>query len=132
MGDIFDIHRYYNKKDLGKAGEAIAVRYLVGLGYTILARNHSSPLGELDIVADDGGVLVFVEVKTRISGIFGEPEEYIDRKKRYKLTKLAQLYIKNNKLYHMKARFDVIAICGRNGVGEKTIKLIKHAFYAEE
>jgi len=119
-------------KDLGKAGETMAYRYLKGCGYNVLERNYSTPLGEIDIVAKDGSVLVFVEVKTRRSTIYGMPEESVDIKKKRKLTKLAQLYISKKRLFDKEARFDIVSICVDGPFGDNKIRLIKNAFYAEE
>lgn len=119
-------------KDLGKAGESTACRYLQRFGYDILARNYSTPLGEIDIVAQDGDFLVFVEVKTRRNDTYGLPEEAINRKKMHKLTTLAQYYIKSKKIYNKKARFDVVSVIDRGLFRKKSLKLIKNAFYAEE
>lgn len=118
--------------DLGKAGEAIASRYLEGLGYRILERNYSTPLGEIDIIAEDGSVLVFAEVKTRSSDVYGMPEESVGIKKRRKLTRLAQLYISKTRFYDKEARFDVVSICADSPYGGYKIRLIKNAFHAEE
>lgn len=121
-----------NKKKLGKVGEAVAYRYLKRIGYIILEKNYTTPIGEIDIIAEDGDILVFVEVKTRRSDNYGLPEEVIDLKKIRKLTRLAQLYIKNKSLYHREARFDVVSILAQGRFCKKRIKLIKNAFYAEE
>ncbi len=120
-----------NRK-LGKAGEILASRYLKKNRFTILARNYSTPIGEIDIIAEDGKVLVFVEVKTRRSDAYGLPEEAINSKKIRKLTRLAQLYIKNKGLYDKEARFDVVSILMPRRFGRKTVRLTKNAFYAEE
>ena len=127
-----------DRKKLGKAGEAIACKYLKRLGYVIIARNYSTRIGEIDIIAKDGDTLVFVEVKTRRSDAYGRPEEAINAKKKRKLSRLAQLYIKNKNLYNKKARFDVVAIligndpAFKNGFGKRSIRLIKNAFYVKE
>lgn len=118
-----------NRKNLGKAGEALAYRYLKRHGYTIQERNYSTPIGEIDIIAEDADVLVFVEVKMKRSDSYGLPEEAINSKKMHKLTRLAQLYIKNEKLYNRKARFDVVAILDRGRFAKNSIRLIKNAFF---
>ena len=121
-----------NRRQFGKIGEILAYKYLKRHRYAILARNYSTPIGEIDIVAEDGDVLVFVEVKMRRSEAYGLPEEAIDIKKRRKLTRLAQFYIKRNGLYGKEARFDVVSIVAQGRFGKKAIRLIKHAFCAEE
>lgn len=118
--------------DIGKAGEAIACRYLKLFGYAIVARNYITPLGEIDIIAEDGDVLVFVEVKMRRSDLYGLPEEAVNSRKMQKLTRLAQLYIKKKNLYDKEARFDIVSITAEGRFGKKNIRLIKNAFYIKE
>ncbi|MDD5681478.1 MAG: YraN family protein [Candidatus Omnitrophica bacterium] len=119
-----------DRKSLGKIGEELACRYLRRCGYRILDKNYRAKSGEIDIVALDGKVLVFVEVKTRQTDAYGLPEESINIKKMHKLTRLAQLYISYKKLYEAEARFDVVSILMPRGFGKKSIKLIKNAFSA--
>jgi len=121
-----------NRKRFGEIGEALACKYLKRHRYKILARNYSTSIGEIDIVAEDRGVLVFIEVKMRRSEAYGLPEEAVNLKKMHKLTRLAQLYIKNKNLYYKEARFDIVSIVAQGRFGRKTIKLIKNAFCAEE
>lgn len=94
----------------GMHGENIAVSYLERRGYTILARNIRQRFGEIDIVAEDGDVLVFVEVKTRKNDRYGSPFEAVDFRKQVKLSKMAQFYISSNSLEDRLARFDVVAV----------------------
>ena len=129
---IFQGTRTQDRKKLGKVGEVIAYRYLKRRGYTILEKNYKTRMGEIDIVALDGDILAFVEVKMRRSDIYGLPEEAINLKKMRKLQWLAQLYIKHKNLYNRKVRFDVVSILARKGFCRKSIRLIKNAFYAEE
>src|SRR5690606_2608835 len=77
------------KDDTGRAGEERAARHLVARGYEILDRNWRCPQGELDIVAERGGMLCFIEVKTRRGLGFGHPFEAIDERKRRRLWRLA-------------------------------------------
>lgn len=118
------------KIGLGKTGEALASNYLKKCGYHILAKNYRTKMGEIDIVARDGACLVFVEVKTRQSNAYGLPEESVTIKKMHKLTRLAQLYIGNKRLYNLEARFDVVSILIPSRFGKKSIRLIKNAFPA--
>lgn len=117
-----------SKGNIGKIGEGIACGYLRRRGYKILERNYKTKIGEIDIVARDGNVLVFVEVKTRASDLYGTPEEAINARKMRKLTQLAELYMNRKGLYQTKARFDVVGIIIDGGNGSKTIRLIKNAF----
>ncbi|MDH4319672.1 MAG: YraN family protein, partial [Desulfobulbaceae bacterium] len=95
---------------LGSKGEDAAAFHLQQKGYEILCRNYRQRFGEIDIVARDGDVLVFVEVKTRRSLRYGTPFEAIDQRKQRQLSKVALHYISRYKLYHQPARFDVIAV----------------------
>lgn len=111
---------------LGRLGEELASRRLRSLGYEILERNYRCPLGEIDLVARDGDVLVFVEIKTRKNRPLGEAKEAVNRRKQGQLSRVALAYLKSKKLWDAKARFDVVAI----GVGEgkEKIEIIKDAF----
>jgi len=120
------------RSNLGKIGEALACNYLRRCGYFILDRNYRTKIGEIDIVAQDGKVLVFVEVKTRRSDAYGLPEESVSTKKMHKLTRLAQLYIRNKRRYNSEARFDIVSILMPDRFGKRSIKLIKNAFLANE
>jgi putative endonuclease len=105
-------------KLLGIKGEDLAEKFLKKKGYRILARNFKTPVGEIDIVADDGGTLVFVEVKTRGGGTFGRPFEAVDARKKEKLRKVALYYLKNRCKNDTPSRFDVLSIMAANGKEE--------------
>lgn len=114
---------------LGKSGEIIAIRFLKKKGYKILEKNFSSPLGEIDIIAQDKGILCFIEVKTRRPTAFGLPEEGITSQKRKHLTRIAQFYLKRWGLTNKNCRFDVVSIILINKGGRKPqIRLIQDAF----
>jgi len=81
-----------SRKALGRLGEELAAQALAARGYRIRQRNWRCPAGELDIVAEDGDVLAFVEVKTRRGLAFGAPEEAITPAKQAKLIELAATY----------------------------------------
>jgi putative endonuclease len=81
------------RKATGARGEALATEYLRGAGYTILGANWRCRLGEIDVIAQDGPVLVFVEVRTRSSARLGSPEESVTSTKRRRLADLAQTYL---------------------------------------
>ncbi len=99
-----------NKRDFGKEGEEIAAKYLIEKGFEIIVRNYQYSHGEIDIVAKDGGVLVFVEVKTRETPGYGEPEYAITKKKIKQIKKMAELYLFDKEIEEADCRFDVIAI----------------------
>jgi len=114
------------KSGVGKLGEELAVRHLEDAGYRIIERNYRCLLGEIDVIARDGEHLVFVEVKSRRGGGFGEPQEAVGPRKRRKISKIAQFYLKEKRLKDVRARFDVVAV--RLMPGESRIKLIRNAF----
>lgn len=110
----------------GKCGEDIASDFLKRNNYKILKRNYRSRLGEVDIVAEDKGVICFIEVKTRHSDRFGEPQEAIFKKKQRQISKAALCYLKENKLMDSRSRFDVLSI---TYIGQSPkIDLIRDAF----
>lgn len=95
---------------LGTRGEAAAARYLRRKGYRIVARQVRNGLGELDLVAIDRRVVVFVEVKTRRSDIAGHPAEAIDTDKQRRLTRASLEFLRTHHLLDQSARFDVVAV----------------------
>ncbi|HVT21096.1 MAG TPA: YraN family protein [Mycobacteriales bacterium] len=97
------------KDQLGKAGEDLAVRHLVGAGFTIVERNWRCNEGELDVVAVDRDTLVVVEVKTRTSTDFGLPAEAVTWRKSAKLRELAARWVREHAC-RMPVRIDVISI----------------------
>ncbi|MBQ8704221.1 MAG: YraN family protein [Bacteroidales bacterium] len=112
-------------KELGATGEQMATRYLVDNGFVILENNYHNRHKEVDIIALDQGELVFVEVKTRSTDYFMQPEEAVNHQKRQNLIRVANQYIRYHKR-HEAARFDVIAIVKNDK--ETRIKHIKNAF----
>jgi putative endonuclease len=111
---------------LGKQGEALAADYLVERGFTILARNHRTPVGELDIVARDRRYLLFVEVKTRHGTAFGLPAEAVGPHKQRQILRAAQWYLAAENHSELQPRFDVIAVIV--GSGAPAITHIPNAF----
>ncbi len=99
-----------DKKRLGSRGEELATKYIEQKGYRLLARNYSTPYGELDIVAKEGKTLVFIEVKTRSSGRYGTGVEAISHWKERHLVTAAQIFCKRYHLEQVDCRFDVISI----------------------
>ncbi len=112
----------------GRLGEAFAVEYLVGQGYEILQNNYRKQFGEVDIIARDQGTLVFIEVKTRHSKVFGSPSEAVTARKQRQLSKIAQDYLLTHQLNDTAARFDVIGITLDQHSRPATIELIRNAF----
>jgi len=122
------LQKLFAAKPLGRRGEDAAARYLVRLGYTIVARGHRDNIGEIDLVAVDARTVVFVEVKTRTSHDAGHPADAVDDAKQRRLTRLALSYMKRHDLLECPARFDVIAITWPAGSGQPTIEHFQHAF----
>jgi putative endonuclease len=98
------------KDAVGKYGEDLAARHFVGAGFTVLARNWRCPVGEIDIVARDGEVLVIAEVKTRRSTTYGSPAEAITRHKADKLRELALMWLREHPAGGRQVRFDVVSV----------------------
>jgi putative endonuclease len=95
---------------LGQAGEALAADTLRQQGYTILTRNYRTPYGEIDLIAQHGDTLVFVEVKLRRSEVFGSPQAAVNSTKQRHLKLAAQYYLIRQRATEIKVRFDVVAI----------------------
>lgn len=115
------------RKAAGVLGEEIARKFLVKKGYRIIHKNFTCALGEIDVVARDKGVIVFVEIRSTCSVFYESPAESLLWKKRRKLTMLANFYIKKFNLENESLRFDVISVVRKTGVLD--IKLIKDAFW---
>ena len=98
------------RKKLGAKGESIAVSFLQNAGYRIVERNYRVRLGEIDIIAEEGGYLVFIEVKTRTDSLYGSPFESVTRQKQRQLSKVALAYMSKLGCHDRPARFDVVAV----------------------
>lgn len=114
------------RQRLGKKGEQLAEAYLAEKMYHIVGRNVRTNRGEIDLVAWDGGTLVFVEVKTRSTIRYGTPAEAITRHKQSKLRELALAYLNDWDGRVPAFRFDVICILVTGT--EEQITHIRHAF----
>ena len=101
----------YNDRNTGSIGEEIAARYLETKGFEIKKRNFQySNFGEIDIIAKDGNILVFVEVKANRTKNFGKPEFRVGISKQRQIYKVAQIYMSYNHIRNTDCRFDVIGI----------------------
>jgi putative endonuclease len=107
---LFGIAGAAEMENTPAAWEERAARFLEGKGFRTIARNSRQRRGEIDIVADDKGTIVFVEVKARRSREFGGPEYAIDRKKRRRLLQAAKEFIIRGKLSERPCRFDAVLI----------------------
>ncbi|RJQ84937.1 MAG: YraN family protein [Desulfobacteraceae bacterium] len=115
-----DLHRY------GQSGEDLAVRFLQAQGYKIIDRNYRTPMGEIDIIAEHKGAVVFVEVKARRSKGYGSPKLALTPAKRRKLSMTALAYLKNRGSTQTKARFDVVTV--QHEEGRPHVEVIANAF----
>jgi putative endonuclease len=130
---------FWNKKSedksLGQMGEDLAVEYLKNKGFKILERNFCNisgrRLGEVDIIAQIGKEIVFVEVKTREMVKYDEtlPEENITPRKLHKLNKIANFYVRRNNLWNAPYRFDAISVWIDSISGESRVKHLESIFF---
>ena len=100
----------FYKKLLGRVGEKKSAEYLKKKGYKIIKTNYKTPMGEIDIIAQDKSVTVFIEVKTRSSDEYGAPSEAVNYKKQEKYFKVATYYLQREGKMDSECRFDVIEI----------------------
>ena len=112
---------------LGRLGEDLACDELARRGYTILERRYRTRFGELDIVARDGEVLVFVEVRARSSCSFGTPFESVTWKKQHRVSRMATSYLYAKRLVNVRCRFDVAAV-SPDASGTLRVQLVRAAF----
>lgn len=98
-----------DKIKTGNKGEELATQFLVEMGYEIVARNYRYKHAEIDIIARQKGFLIFVEVKTRHSSAFGEPEDFVSTRKAAKIMEGAEQFMIDYQ-YHGNIRFDIISI----------------------
>lgn len=115
------------KKETGNLGEEKAVQYLLDNGYQVLATNWRFLKAEIDIIAKKGDWLVFVEVKTRATADFGNPEEFVSSRQQKLIINAAHEFIVKNDRDE-EARFDIISIIAPNGKVQQ-VEHIENAFY---
>ncbi len=108
--------------DLGRQGEDAAAKLLADKGLRILERNLRLGRLELDLVCEDHGTLVFVEVKTRAEGSLATPADGLTPQKRSRLLRAAQAYLSSRDLWHRPCRLDLVAVFFRAG----TLQHIEH------
>ena len=115
--------------ELGKEGEKHAIAMLRKKGYTVVRTNYRYLKSEIDIIAQIGNELVFVEVKTRSSKYYGDPSEAVNRKKEKLIAMAADHYIQQDDL-DVDARYDIVSVLIQNG--KVNIEHIEDAFYPFE
>lgn len=119
------------RKAVGALGENIAADHLQKLGFRIHERNVCSSLGEIDIVAQEGNTLAFVEVRTRQGNSFGTPEESITARKKRRLCQLAESYLERCDRPFEGYRIDVVVIELTPAGIVRRIELIRNAVEAQ-
>jgi putative endonuclease len=112
--------------ELGKKGEQLAVDFLLNKGYSILERNYQFEKAEVDIISQKEYILAIVEVKTRSTKDFGNPQDFVKPNQIQRLVKAVDEYVTVNNL-DLEVRFDIIAIT-KNGV-EFEVEHLENAFY---
>lgn len=118
------------RKLLGDRGERAAAKHFKKLGYRILAKQYRNNFGEVDIIAQDGPITVFAEVKTRTTTDDGQPFEAVDRRKQEKITRVALAWLKKHRRLEQPARFDVVSIVWPADSREPQIQHFQNAFEA--
>ncbi|WP_297001797.1 YraN family protein [uncultured Dialister sp.] len=98
------------KTSFGREGEALARSYLENKGYRFLSANFRTAHSEIDLIMDDGGVLVFVEVKSRHNRRYGEPVEAVNPFKQRHIRLGARAYVLKRNITDRRIRFDVVEV----------------------
>ena len=122
------LRRLAARPSTGRRAEELAVNLLLGLGLRIVARNWRRPEGELDLVAEDAGTCVFVEVRSRTGTNQGHPLESITARKRAQIIRAARLYLDSEPAQASAYRFDVVGVTFPEEGGEPTLLHIPNAF----
>jgi putative endonuclease len=118
-----------DRRARGREAEDLAATWLEARGLAVLARNHAVRGGEVDLVCDDGGVLCFVEVRSRTSEAQGGPEETVDRRKARRVVAAATDWAVRNGGLARDIRFDVVAVTF--GEGAPRLEHFRGAFDAD-
>ena len=118
------------RRHRGQRGEALAARWLKAQGYVVERANVRFPVGELDLVAREGGTLCFVEVRSADAGALVEPLASVDARKQQRLIRAARWYVNRLRELPPEIRFDVVAVTWRPA-GEPTMALVRGAFVAD-
>jgi len=113
--------------EFGRAGEDIALAYLEKKKMKLLDRNVRSAHGEIDLIMDDGGTVVFVEVKARQNRRYGDPIEAVTLRKKRFIRYTAKMYLTSRRIEDRHVRFDVVEIMAAPG-RETKIRHVKNAF----
>jgi len=112
--------------ELGKIGEQLATDYLLAKGYEVVTRNFIFQKAEIDIIAKYNNTMICVEVKTRNSSFFGDPQDFVTPSKIKLLVKAMDAFITENNI-DLETRFDIIAVLKNKTTEELTH--LENAFY---
>ncbi len=115
-----------NTRKIGNIAEDKAAELVASRGYNVLLRNYTTPYGEADIIAEDKGVYVFIEVKARCSNKYGTPAAAVTKQKMLRYLQIAQYYFMQNGIEDYTVRFDVAEVYTAKGLYE--INYIENAF----
>jgi putative endonuclease len=118
--------RYLGLRGVGQEWERLAQKELEAAGYRVLERNFRTRVGELDFVAEQEGVLCFIEVKGRRSAWFGAPEEAVTAEKQRRIYRAAQAYLLRRREASVRCRFDVVTILEQES--RTDIRILRDAF----
>ncbi len=121
--------RYGSGSLLGRVGETAAARHLRRLGFRILETGYRTRAGEIDLVAEEAGTVVFVEVKSRSTLACGWPAEAVDRRKRLRIIRAAGVFLMRTGMTERPCRFDVVEVVP-DPDGALRVTLIRDAFQA--
>ena len=100
----------FARQQLGVRGETMACDELESRGYSIVERRFRTRFGEIDVIANDGGTLVFVEVKTKTDSSFSDPVESVTKRKQQRLVSMAEQFLASSRITEMPCRFDVVTV----------------------
>lgn len=120
-----------NRSRLGEAAEQAAAAYLEQIGYQIVVRNYRTRRGEIDLIARDGGTIVFIEVKARRGGV-SPSLEAVDYRKRRRIARAAVEYLATRRLSDVAVRFDVVAVSLDKGGAPTDVHVVRDAFSVGE
>jgi putative endonuclease len=112
---------YRGLRGVGQSWERLAAKRLEAEGYAVRDRNFRASAGEIDFVAEEKGILCFVEVKGRRGTAFGAPAEAVTLEKQRRIARAAEEYLRRRRLGDVPCRFDVVAILESGGKTDVTI-----------
>ena len=122
-----DLSSKNKQPSVGKIGEDLAAKFLEEKGYNIIERNYRFGHGELDIIAEKNNMLIFIEVKTKKHGDFGDPINWIKRGKQLQMGRIARGYLYERNITDRDCRFDVVLVTWQDGLWK--IDHLENAFW---